>query len=264
MERKVETTAEMFARYQQSTASRLRYELAQHNLEELHDLSRPLRVLDAAAGNGMNTEFLSRQGHTVTLLDSDPEMLQQARHRLTELNLIERCQLVEGTLERTAELLPAKQFDLILCHHALEYTDASLHIFKGFQQVAAPAGELSLITLNPVSEVLRAIVFHRDPALARSKLTDLSYDAKWFGQATLYPLEQITDWAEQSGWSLRDFRAIRVLADYIPEEELTEVRERELTRLEKELASLEPYRRFGRYMQFCFKKTDCDQTQGRR
>jgi S-adenosylmethionine-dependent methyltransferase len=256
MEREVETTAEIFAHYQQSAAGRLRYELAQQNLEDLHDLSRPLRVLDAAGGNGRNTEFLLRQGHTVTLFDSDPEMLQQAHQRLAELNLFERCQLVEGTLEGITELLPAEQFDLILCHHVLEYTDDSLHILKGLQEVAAPAGELSLITLNPVSEVIRAIVFRRDPALARSKLTDLSYDAKWFGQATLYPLDQIIAWAEQSGWSPRDFRAIRVLADYISEEELTEVREQEITLLEEELAGLEPYRRFGRYIQFCFKKRD--------
>lgn len=256
MKREIETTADTFARYQQSAAGRLRYELAWQNLENLHDLSRPLRVLDAAGGNGMNTEFLLRQGHTGTLLDSDPEMLQQAHQRLAELNLLERCQLVEGTLERIAELLPAEQFDLILCHHVLEYTDHSLHILKALRELAAPAGELSLITLNPVSEVIRAIIFQQDPALARSKLTDLSYDAKWFGQATLYPLEQIIAGAEQSGWSLRDFRAIRVLADYIPEEELTSDREQEVIRLEKELASLEPYRRFGRYIQFCFQKTD--------
>jgi S-adenosylmethionine-dependent methyltransferase len=254
MEREVETTAEIFARYQRSAAGRLRYELAQRNLEKLHDLSRPLQVLDAAGGNGMNTEFLLRQGHTVTLFDSDPGMLQKAQQRLAELNLFERCQLVEGTLEGITELLPAEQFDLILCHHVLEYTDDSLHILKALQELAAPAGELSLITLNPVSEVIRAIIFRQDPALARSKLTDLNYDAKWFGEATLYPLEQITAWAEQSGWSLRDFRAIRVLADYIPEEDLTKDREQELIRLEKELAGLEPYRRFGRYIQFCFKK----------
>jgi 2-polyprenyl-3-methyl-5-hydroxy-6-metoxy-1,4-benzoquinol methylase len=256
MEREVDSTAEIFARYQQSVAGRLRYELAQQNLEQLHDLSHSLRVLDAAGGNGMNTEFLLRQGHTVTLLDSDPEMLQQAHQRLAELDLLKRCQLVEGALEGITELLPAEQFDLILCHHVLEYTDDVLYILKALQEVAAPAGELSLITLNPVSEVIRAAIFRRDPVLARSKLTDLSYDAKWFGQATLYPMEQITAWAERSGWLLQDFRAIRVLADYIPEEELTKVREQELIRLEKELAGLEPYRRFGRYIQFCFKKRD--------
>lgn len=262
MEKEVETTADIFARYQQSAAGRLRYELAQHNLEELHDLSRPLRVLDAAGGNGVNTEFFLRRGHTVTLLDSDPEMLRQAHQRIAELNLLERCQLVEGTLERVTESLPAEQFDLILCHHVLEYTDKSPHILKALQEVAAPAGELSLITLNPVSEVIRAVVFRRDPALAKSKLTDLSYDAKWFGQATLYPLEQITAWADQAGWSLQDFRATRVLADYIPEEELTRAREQELLRLEKELAGLEPYRRFGRYIQFCFRRQNAYSSRG--
>jgi S-adenosylmethionine-dependent methyltransferase len=247
------TTANVFVDYQKSIASRLRYGLAQYNLQHCHDLSRPLRVLDAAGGNGLNAEFFLRRGHSATLYDYDPEMLREAHQRLAGLDLLERCQLVEGKLEQVADRLPAAHFDLVLCHHVLEYTSDWLHALKGLAAVTAPAGELSLITLNPVSEVIRGIVFHRDAVLAASRLTDLRYDAKWFGQARMVPLEQTTAWAEQAGWSLRDFRAIRVLADYLPEEHAA-AQEGEVVRLEQELAGLEPYRRFGRYLQFCFQK----------
>lgn len=246
-----ETTAESFVRYHRSAASRLRYQQAQHNMEALHDLDRPQNVLDAAGGNGLNTAWLAGRGHTVTLLDSDSEMLEQADRRLRELGLRERCELVEGTLEGIGEQLPADRFDLILCHHAIEYTNDCLGIFRGFGRVAAPTGEVSLITLNPVSEVVRAIVFRRDPVLARTKLNDLSYDAKWFGNAKLYSLEQIESWCVESGWSVRDFRAIRVLADYIPQDDLDAEREEQLLGFEEDLAAREPYRRFGRYFQFC-------------
>src|SRR3954464_1368395 len=119
MERGIESTASALADYQCSVAGRLRYILAQRNIEKMHSLNRPLQVLDAAGGNGVNTEYYLRQGHLVTLFDSDPDMLEQARVRLGAW--LERCQLVEGNLEQITELLPAGPFDLILCHHVLEY-----------------------------------------------------------------------------------------------------------------------------------------------
>lgn len=249
------STSEQFARYHQSVASRLRYAQAQHNLQEMHELEGSLRVLDAAGGNGLNTQHLLEKGHEVTLLDSDPEMLDQARQRLGQLGLLEACRLVEGRLEEITKLLPAEQFDLILCHHVVEYTDDVPKILKSFSGVAGRSGELSLVTLNPVSEVIRAVVFRRDPSLAESKLTDLSYDAKWFGAARLLSLDQIETWSSENGWSIRDFRGIRILADYIGQE-AADSREQDLLRLETRLAGLEPYRRFGRYLQFCMGRTD--------
>lgn len=244
--------ASALANYQRSVAGRLRYRLAQQNIEKMHSLNRPLRVLDAAGGNGLNTEYCLRQGYSVTLFDSDRGMLDQARRRLGAL--LDRCQIVEGRLEQIVDSLPGAQFDLILCHHALEYLHDGLHVLEALRQLAAPAGELSLITLNPVSEVIRAVIFRRDPALAGSKLTDFNYDARWFGEANLYSLEQVITGAEDAGWRLRDFRAIRVVSDYIPEQEVSGDRERELLSLEEKLAGLEPYRRIGRYTQFCFEE----------
>lgn len=244
--------ASALSHYQDSVAGRLRYALARQNIEKMHSLSRPLNVLDAAGGNGVNTEYFLRQGHSVTLFDSDPGMLEQARSRLSRF--LEKCQIVEGHLEGIVDLVPDRKFDLVLCHHVVEYLQDGLRIFKSLYELAAPAGELSLITLNPVSEVIRAVIFRQDPALASSRLTDLNYDARWFGQAKLYSAEEVIAAGEDAGWRLRDFRAIRVFSDYFPEKETTAERERELLSLEDKLGALEPYRRIGRYTQFCFEK----------
>lgn len=248
-----DTTADSLARYQKSIASRLRHRLAQQFIEDCHDVSRPLKVLDAGGGNGLNAECFLARGHHVTIFDSNPEMLEHARARLQGLNLLARCQFVEGRLEAVAEVLDKARFDLILCHHVLEYIDDGLQVLASVGRLAAPQGELSLITLNPVSEVIRAMIFQHDPAQAELKLTDLAYDAKWFGQARLYELEQITARADDAGWQLHDFRGMRILADYVPQQ-LAETREEGILHLEKTLGSLEPFRRFGRYLQFCFKR----------
>jgi hypothetical protein len=119
------------------------------------------------------------------------------------------------------------------------------------RELACDGGELSLITLNPVSEVVRAAVFKRSAGAALEKLGDLRYDARWFGDARLYPLEDILTRAAAAGWTLKDFRGIRVLSDYVPDAEAGP-QEDALLQLETALAAREPYRRFGRYLQFCF------------
>ncbi len=70
----------------------------------------------------------------------------------------------------------------------------------------------------------------------------------------LYSLDQITGWAREVGWSGLDFRGIRILADYVPDAEYDEAKTLEAIQLEAELGGIEPYRRIGRYLQFCFKK----------
>jgi S-adenosylmethionine-dependent methyltransferase len=251
---KNQTTATVFAGYQKSVTGRMRYVLAQHNIMQLHSIDRPLNILDAAGGNGINTRWLASQGHFVTLLDTDPAMLNQAEQELKKAGFLDQCQILEGTLENAPDLLPAGHFDLVLCHHVIEYLVNPYRLFTAMHRVTSETGELSLITLNPVSETIRAIIFHRDPKLAHSKLIEQSYDAKWFGDATLYPYDQIVSWGQQATWRLVDLRGIRVLADYISDLDYDETNEREAIRLEKELSGLEPYRRIGRYLQFAFRK----------
>ncbi len=253
-EEHLETTAEIFARYQASATGHLRYVLVQSNLGRLHRLDHPLEVLDAAGGNGLNAEWLLGLGHEVTLLDTDAAMMAQAQTRLKGGGLAGRCTFVRGRVEEAGRLLPARRYRLILLHHILEYLPDPLAALRALHGTAAEGGELSLVTLNPVSEVIRAVVFRRDPTAALAKLSDLSFDAKWFGQARLFGLDQISAWAERAGWALRDFRGIRVLADYIPEEAYDQRRKEGVLRLEEALAGIEPYRRMGRYLQFCFRK----------
>jgi SAM-dependent methyltransferase len=199
-------------------------------------------------------DFLLRRGHSVTLVDSDAEMLMQARQRLAAADLLSRCRLMEGNLDNLLHLLPADHFEIIVAHHVLEYLRDAPTAMKSLYALTKKGGEFSLITLNPGSEVMRAIIFQGEPGFAQSKLTDLYFDSKWFGQATLYPMDQILAWAADAGWSLNDFRGVRILADYLPAASLTETKKADLYMLEENLAGLEPYRRFGRYLQFAFRK----------
>jgi S-adenosylmethionine-dependent methyltransferase len=249
-----QSIASAFLGYQRSTAGRLRYEQAHRNLRKLHALDQPLRALDAGGGNGTNTAFLLDGGHKVTLYDANPEMISQVRERLSATASREACRLVEGRLEDIGSHLAGELFDLIVCHHVIEYVPDVPALIRALHGLAAPGAELSLITLNPVSEVVRAIVFQQDAAQACAKLENLEYDARWFGQARLYPWEQIVAWADAAGWSLHDYRGIRVLADYVLKADAMGPVPGAVCAMEDAMAGREPYRRFGRYFQFCFRR----------
>ncbi len=250
---KTSETAEIYCKYQNSPSSRLRYSLALSNIEALHGpLSAPRDILDAAGGNGLNTEYFLGLGHNVTLYDINPAMLAQAEQRIAPLGLPGKVKMVQGALEDVSDLLPNNAFDFVMLHHVIEYLSDVPAALAGIRTVTRKAGELSLITLNPVSEVIRSILFQKDAVAARDKLTNLSYDAKWFGEAMLYEREQVVAWAEASGWRLNGYHGMRILSDYVPDAEISREDERLLTLLERDMAGRDPYRQFGRYLQFAF------------
>src|SRR3990172_11041482 len=113
MDKNIDSTAIAFVRYQKLATAQLRYMLAQANMIKMHSLSRPMRVLDAAGGNGLNTDWLLQQGHSVTLYDMDPEMLTQGKERLGSLDLSVRCDFVQGNIEEVDQSFPPNRFNLI-------------------------------------------------------------------------------------------------------------------------------------------------------
>ena len=245
-------TVRRYNEYQKTPSSRLRNRLAIEGISRLHEIRSGLHVLDAAGGNGLITEHFLQNGHDVTLLDRNPAMIEEARSRLSAAGLMDGCQLVVGDLRAAPDLLPLASYDLVLLHHVVEYMNDVPSVLAGLRRQVRREAELSMITLNPVSEVIRAVLFRRDAVAARAKLTDLDYDARWFGAARLYEQDQLLSWAESTGWCLKDFRGMRVLSDYIPDDAIDSTLEDELFELELELGGREPYRRFGRYLQFGF------------
>lgn len=243
------STVEEFLKYQKTAASDLRYDLAKHNMLMMHNLTRePKLALDAGCGNGIMSKWLLGMEYHVTSIDSDPAMIDAAGEKLEYWEKLDRCDLHEDNIEDVIG-----NYTLIICHHVIEYLKYPPRVFEVFRASALPDAELSLITINPASQVIRSIIFNRNPNQALRRLTDLSYDAKWFGKSQMYSPQQIIQWAADYRWQLTGLRGIRCLADYLPMFQSQSITADELLELEKALAPLEPYRSMARYLQFAFK-----------
>lgn len=96
------------------------------------------RVLDAATGTGLVAEELVRRGHEVVALDQSPEMLAEARRRLSG-----RVEVVEGRAER----LPFgdAEFDALTFTYLLRYVDDPEATLQELARVVRPGGTIVML-----------------------------------------------------------------------------------------------------------------------
>lgn len=108
-------------------------------------------------GQGTQALRLARAGHTVTGLESDPEMMAFARGALEgePAGIRERVTLVEGDgLQTGVHFLPGS-FDVVLCHGVLMYVEEPDAMLAGLARMLAPGGLLSLLVRNADALALR-------------------------------------------------------------------------------------------------------------
>lgn len=150
--------------WQQEPWARVRYAVVAHVLDaQLAELPGPLRILDAGGGNGGDSLRLAGQGHMVTLVDYSAAMLARAGEVAAGHGVTDRVRLVEGDVSALADL-GERDFDVVLCHFVVGYVADPAAVVGQVVASARPGGLVSLVSGNPVSEVLARAVRAKDPA----------------------------------------------------------------------------------------------------
>ncbi|WP_411977167.1 class I SAM-dependent methyltransferase [Streptomyces solicathayae] len=139
----------------------VRHELIARQLDEQiaarYPVGQRLRILDVGMGQGAQALRLARAGHTVTGLESDPELLKSARESLaTEpAGIRERVRLIEGDGRDTGVHFLPGSFDVVLCHGVLMYVPEPDGLLAGLARMLAPGGLLSLVVRNADALAMR-------------------------------------------------------------------------------------------------------------
>jgi S-adenosylmethionine-dependent methyltransferase len=148
------------------------YVMHQHLLEHLP--APPAPVLDVGGGAGHQSLPLAQAGYDVTVLDSSPAMLDEARQRLERLpaEARRRVTLVEADGLRAEETLQGRRFAAVLCHGVIGYLPEPEPLVDQLCRCAATGGIVSIMTGNARTAVVRPALERRwDDALA-------SFDAR--------------------------------------------------------------------------------------
>lgn len=198
---------------------RLRYAVVHHHLAR-HLPQRPLTILDAGGGDGIEAMRLAEQGHTVTLLDYSEEMLGAARERVEASGLSGRVRFQLGKVEDIPALFPEPQFDLVLSHHVIQYTADPAEAIRVMCSALLPGGFFSLHSINRYSEVYRQALIEDDLEAALNQIdTRQAYTKTFDTMMTVYAAEDLIPAVEAAGCTLVGHYGIRCINDYLTDNE---------------------------------------------
>lgn len=195
----------------------------------------PLRVLDLGGGTGGLAVAIAELGHSVTVVDPNPDALAALVRRAADAGVGERVTPVQGDTETLGELHPGADVDLVCCHGVLEYVDDPYASLQSIAAVLAPGGYLSLVVAQRMAAVLaRALAGHVDQA--REAL--VSADGRWGADDPLprrFDAIGVGDLVRSAGLVVEDSRGIRVFSDLVPSAHLdSETGRAALLELERE------------------------------
>jgi SAM-dependent methyltransferase len=236
----------------------VRQELVARQLDEQiaarYPVGQRLRVLDVGMGQGTQALRLARAGHTVTGLESDPEMLKVARESLaTEpAGIRERVRLIEGDGRETGVHFLPGSFDVVLCHGVLMYVEEPDAMLAGLARMLAPGGLLSLLVRNADALAMRPGLAG-DWSGALAAFESDAYVNRLGLQVRADRLEDLTATLAGIAAPLQAWYGVRVFTDLVPNEEGLPAAE-ELERLlaaEDRAARTEPYRRVAALLHLC-------------
>lgn len=140
---------------------RFRYKSCRRNIARHLGNETSLRVLDVGGGNGFDSIYFAKQGHSVTLVDGSPEMLAEATRTATDEGVSDRLVVRQVDADAIDDLFDEPAFDLILCHLMIEFVGDQQALLRKICRLLVPGGLLSLLDVNRFSEAYR-LAFYED------------------------------------------------------------------------------------------------------
>jgi S-adenosylmethionine-dependent methyltransferase len=223
----------------------VRQELVTRQLAAELTAGRPLRVLDIGCGQGTQVLALARAGHAVTGVDSSTTLLGDLRTALAAetADVRGRVRLVHGEAERLADLVPAQDFDSVLCHGVLMYFADPAPLLTAVAAAVAPGGFASLLVRNGDALAMRpGLLGHW--TTAQRAFDDMSYGNRIGVTARADRLAELTGLLAERRLSVETWYGVRVFTDTIASDAPAPAGEelRVLLDCEERAGSTDPYR----------------------
>lgn len=242
-------SVQAYEAYLRSPLGRLRDALLWQQLAP-HVGSSALRVLDAGGGPGEFALRLARAGHTVTLVDVAPAMLQRAAEiaALEPPAVRSRLTAIVADLHHLSAVLTMQRYDLILCHSVLDYSPDPLGLLRQLAALLNDGGALSLLVANGANPPLQSAIKRHDLAQALQLLGSRVQPTTLMGAPKrLFAVDELVQLCADAGISTLTLRPIRVVADLLPDTLLNDPAQwAALLALEVALSSQRAYRDMGR------------------
>jgi len=248
--------ANRYAAYLETPPGRLRCELAFKNLEAYLPQTGPggaaVRALDVGGGPGELAIRLARHGCHVTLLDRSAQMLDVAERAVREAGVSNRVVLTRGDAAAAPALFGQGVFDLVTCHHVLEYTEAPADILRAAAHVLRPASTslASVMTRNWAGAVVGAALQAGDLEGAERALATGEADEPMFGgRVRLFTPAALRAMLLEASLLPVAERGVRILFDYLGASTVRDAGDARVLAFEQALGTHGEFAALARYTQ---------------
>ncbi len=174
---------------------------------------RRLSVVDVGGGTGGFAVPLAEAGHTVTVVDPSPDALAALLRRAADAGVGERVFGLQGDADSLADLVPAGQADLVLCHAVLEVVDDPQRVSRALAGVLREGGAASVLVANRAAAVLSRAIAGQF-RLAGELLTGEEAPGSKLGRR--FDAAEVTALLEAGGLAVEQVHGVRVVADLVP------------------------------------------------
>ncbi len=215
--------------------------------ETLPELSsQPSAILDAGCGLGQFSLQLAKEGHNLWMSDISEEMLNAARERFGNSG-------VEATFIHSSiqELPNHLQFDLILNHAVLEWTENPREIISTLYALLATGGAISLMFYNIHGIRLRNLVRGN---LRKVKSNRFGGDSGSLTPSNPLDPADVISWIEDLGLTILSHSGVRTFYDLMDANPRNKIPLNDIVEQELAIRKVEPYRSMGRYIHLLCRK----------
>ena len=245
--------ARRYAEYLETPEGRLRVDLTLSNVQEFlppGSTDSSLHALDLGCGTGAAAIALARLGFEVTILDSSSSMLKLAERAMVDAGVRNKITVTCGDATQSAEMLPARSFDVVLCHNLLEYVDDPFAVLRCATRLLRDSSAiLSVLVRNRAGEVLKAALQKGDLAAAEQNLdAEWGHESLYGGKARLFSPETLGGMMKDASLTVTASRGVRIVADYLPPSISRSAEYDRILALERELGKRAEFVGIARYL----------------
>jgi S-adenosylmethionine-dependent methyltransferase len=248
-----------YAAYLETPEGRLRSDLAFANLNDFlpQQAEQPLRALDVGCGTAAIAVRLARLGVHVTAVDYSAAMLDIAQRAAHEAGVAEKIVVKHGDAAQLASVVPARSFDVILCHNILEYVDDPGAVLRdAARALRGSSAFVSVLVRSQAGAVLKAAI--RDGNLDEAEnglMAEWGEESLYGGRVRLFSDDYRQSMLKAASLTLIAERGVRVVADYLPPAVSRDTEYQRIFELERKLGMRPEFAAVARYRQ-CLVRPD--------
>ncbi|WP_157967368.1 class I SAM-dependent methyltransferase [Paraliobacillus zengyii] len=229
---------ESYRNYTEMPWGKLFYSTVLSQIEQ--HLSGQKYVLDIGCGFGLTALSLAQKGFKVMAVEPNKELLNMAKEKALDSGVAIEFRNLNMTQLDSFECT----VDFLICHNVLEYVDNPEKAIRDLADKTKNKGYLSLITHNPLANVLKKAIVDKSPAKALTYIGKKSdYSAVIGAETSLYTNDDIQKWLNNAGFKVVNRYGVHNLYGYIDNEfKFDPDWNKQMTELEMQVSSISPYR----------------------